>query len=99
MKLNRVVTVSNLEQMVNLHNHNMDWVVGELFRLNKHQKRTNLLAFTVGAGVLYLIKQNKKQADKVDRLEERVKTLTDDYHNYVMEHSEYDPDKDDELVD
>lgn len=43
----------------------------------------------IGAGVIFAL-------DKIKTLEKKYENLEEDYHNYVIEHSEYKPDLDDD---
>lgn len=95
--LNRVITVTNLEDMVKLHNHNMEAVAKDICNLARKQKTLGLFSMCLGAGLFVLYKESEKQSKKIDRLEEKHKNLYEDYHSYVMANNgEYDPSKDDE---
>ena len=100
MKLDKMFTetfVATWEEAASTQNRNMERIAKHLTKLYKKNKRATILSLVAIAGTLYLAKSQKKSNDKIDRLEEHYKNLYEDYHNYVISHSEYNPDKDDDL--
>ena len=93
MKGNQVI-VGSLEEVVRLYNKNFDMIEKDMLKIIRKNKKATLLSLLASVGTLYLFKQNKKLADKVDRLEEKHKNLEEDYNNYVMSKQDFDYDED-----
>ena len=77
------VVVSTLEDMVELHNHNLKHISGEIAKLyskNRHTRRTAGLALL---GVGFLFKYVHDLAKDQDKVKEEVNNLKSDYENYI----------------
>lgn len=94
------IVVSNLGDMVTLHNRNMEMVARDVIKLARKNKRATFLSLLAIAGTLYLSKKEKETADKLDQLKESHAKLESDFERYVMDHSEYNKENtyDDELL-
>ena len=85
MKRNKYTVVKSLEDLVSICNTNFEWVEQSMLRMAKKNKRATFLSVLASVGTLYLFKKNKELADKVDRLEEDHKNLSDEYSRHVEE--------------
>lgn len=94
MKGTNQVIVGSLEEVVRLYNKNFDSIERDMLKIIRRNKKATLLSLFAAAGTLYLFKQNKALTDKVDRLEEKHKNLSEDYHSYVMSNKDVDYDDD-----
>ena len=68
--------ISSLEDMVRLHNLNVDMIFHDIRKVSKRSSAAYKLGFIACAGVLYLLKKNRDQANDIDRLKENIKELT-----------------------
>ena len=93
-----LVAVSTIEDVMKVVNNNTSFIEKVLNKHTKQIKKIKFLSFLNAAGILYLIADNKKKSDDIDRIKEEQRKLTDDLNN-LSNSSEYDPDKDKEFDD
>jgi len=94
-----MVPVTSIADVVNFSNRNTIYILDEIEKLKKENKKTKSRLKFIGVcsfveGLIFL-KFMKKQSDSTDRLKEQHNALKDDYYNFVTNHREYDPDRDD----
>lgn len=66
--------------------------------LSTNSNKLVAIGACLGAAIIGLGYYIHKKAEEVDRLKEDLKDLREDYHHYVIDHSEYNPDKDDDAI-
>lgn len=90
----QVISVNSLEDMIKLHAIDVNETTMFIRKVAKKNKKATFFSFLAFAGVLYLGKNQKKLADKIDRLEEKNKNLEEEYKNYRYGKEDYDYDED-----
>lgn len=93
------VAVSTIEDVMKVVNNNTSFIEKSLNRHAKQIKKIKFLSLFNAAGILYLIADNKKKSDDIDRLKEEQRRLMDDLSNDLVNSSEYNPDKDKDFDD
>ena len=71
-----IITVQNLYDMVNLHNHNMNYILNAFARQAKTNRSLKLALFAVTTYAFITNIQSKKLEDRLDELERKLDELT-----------------------
>lgn len=88
------IVINSLDDMVRIYSRDMVDIAKDMVKLSRRNKKSLIFSLLALGGTIYLSTKEKKSSEKIDRLEEKYKNLYEDYHNYVISHAEYDPDKD-----